>query len=73
MRIQFRLVGMVEQHDDVWLDLPVVPREGEAVKLPGIPEYDTVVRTVVWYPIVNDEDEQTDPFVYVVLGAARPG
>jgi hypothetical protein len=73
MRIQFRIVGTVELHDDVWIDLPVVPREGEGVKLPDIPEYDTVVRTVVWYPVVNDEDEQVDPFVYIVLGAARPG
>jgi hypothetical protein len=72
MRIQFNIVGTVEQHDNVWTDLGAVPREGEVVHLPGIPEYETVVRTVVWYPLVDDEDEATEPFVYVVLGPARP-
>lgn len=71
MRIQFRIVGTVRHHDDVWIDLPSVPRLGEIVKLPGIPEYETNVRTVVWYPVVDDEDKTSEPFVYVVLGAAR--
>jgi hypothetical protein len=59
MRIQFSFVGLVERHDDVWVDLPAVPRVGETVEIPGLSQADTVVRTVVWY------------FVYVVLGKPR--
>lgn len=73
MRIQFSIVGQVEQHDDVWVDLDAVPRVGDVVNLPGIPQYESVVRTVVWYPTHDDEGEPLDaPFVYVVLGSPRP-
>lgn len=68
MKIHFSIVGTVERHPDVKVDLPVVPREGETVKIPGVSEADTHVRTVVWYPLVDDEEEAGEPFVYVVLG-----
>ena len=69
MRIQFTFVGLTERHDDVWVDLPAVPRVGETVEIPGLSQADTVVRTVVWYPLGDDDKE---PFVYVVLGKPRP-
>lgn len=72
MKIQFSIVGTVERHPNMWCDLPVVPRFGETVHLPGIPEYDTNVRTIVWYPLVDDEDNEIEePFVCIVLGRAR--
>ena len=72
MRIQFSVVGQIEPYPNVWVDLPAVPREGETVNLPNLEQYATVVRTVVWYPIVDDEDKTVEPFVYVILGQARP-
>lgn len=73
MRVQFSIVGQVDPYDDVRVDLPVVPREGDVVNLPGLPQYESVVRTVVWYPTHDDEGEALDePFVYVVLGSPRP-
>lgn len=82
MQVQFSFVGeaaMVrrEQNEgDLYVDLVAVPREGEVVGIPGISQAHTVVRTVVWYPFGGDPDESddpnSDPFVYVVLGNARP-
>jgi hypothetical protein len=73
MRIQFSVVGQIEPYPPVYVNLDAVPRLGETVKLPNLPEYETVVRTVVWYPIVDDEEADTAavPFVYVVLGPSR--
>lgn len=69
MRIQFTFVGLTERHDDVWVNLPIVPREGETVDIPGLSQADTVIRTVVWYPLGDGDDKE--PFVYVVLGQPR--
>lgn len=69
MRVQFSIVGTVERHDNVSADLEAVPRVGDTVSLPGVSEADTVVRTVVWHP-VGDEDGG-GPSVYVVLGQRR--
>lgn len=71
MRIQFSIVGTVDRHDNVWVDLDAVPRVGDTVGLPGISQADTVIRTVVWYPLGDDEGVAA-PFVYVVLGQPRP-
>ena len=70
MRIQFTVVGTVERHPNVWVELDAVPQVGDTVALPGISEADTVVRTVVWYPFGDDEGDDK-PYVYVVLGQPR--
>lgn len=75
MRIQFSFVGdaRMARQDDLWVDLPAVPREGEIVDVPGLSQHQTVVRTVVWYPLGHSEDGEPtgESFVYVVLGSPR--
>lgn len=86
MRIQFSFVGDARLlrsavgDGDLWVEMDVVPREGETVHVPGISESQTVVRTVVWFPLGDDpaseglalnESDRSDPFVYVVLGEPR--
>lgn len=73
MKIQFSLVGHIEQRDDIWIDLPQVPQVGDIINLPGLSQAATYVRTVVWYISHDDEDEPIpEPFVYVVVGPPRP-
>lgn len=73
MVIEFSVVGQVGNYDNVKVDLPAVPREGEVVNLPGLEQHETMVRTVVWYPTHDDEDQPLDePFVYIVVGPPRP-
>ncbi len=72
MRVHFNVVGFMEH--PTWaanrVDLDAVPREGEVVEVPGLPEGQVFVRTVVWYPW-GDGGADPDPFVYVVLGQRR--
>jgi hypothetical protein len=73
MKVHFTLVGHQERPDDIHLDLDAVPRVGDVVDWPGISQARTYVRTVVWY-LTNDDDGRPlgEPFVYVVVGPARP-
>lgn len=67
MKIQFSFVGMQDSLEDVWVELDEIPQEGQYVYFPKTGEIS--VRTVVWFPTHNDEDEEVaEPFVYVVLG-----
>jgi hypothetical protein len=70
-RIQFTFVGQANRPPNVWAEMDVVPRVGETVAVPGQSQGDTIVRTVVWYPFGDDESDDTEPFVYVVLGQSR--
>lgn len=73
MRIHFSVVGNVDPFDDVWVDLPAVPRQGDTVALTGLPDSLANVRHVEWYPQGDQEnDPGSAPFVYVVLGPALP-
>lgn len=77
MRVMMTFVGI--ELDNPWsqrnltLDMEAVPREGETVTLPDLPAGCSTIRTVVWYPMGDPEDEAsgTDPFVYVVVGHRR--
>ena len=69
MFIQFTFVNQANEPDK-FVNMPTVPREGEVVAFPNMPQYNTVVRTVVWYP--DGDDDTPGPFVYVVLGPKRP-
>lgn len=76
MRIQFSIVGQPRSHPDIWVNLEQVPREDEIIHIPGLSEADTYVRTVVWHPLGDEEDDEcnliiTEPFVYVVVGPRR--
>jgi hypothetical protein len=74
MLIHFSVVGRTEPYNDVRVMMDCAPQEGETVELPGLEAALTNVRTVVWYPLGDPEDEttNTEPFVYVVLGPRRP-
>lgn len=70
MRVQFSFVGMSEVMDDVWMDLEQIPREGDCIYFPKSGEIS--VRSVVWFPTHNDEDEELpEPLVYVVVGRSH--
>lgn len=70
MRVQFSFVGMSKPLDDVWRDLEQIPREGDCIYFPKAGEIS--VRTVVWFPTHNDDDEElSEPQVYVVVGPHR--
>lgn len=72
MKVQFSLVGFEEGHS--WLpqpvDLDILPRVDEVVEIPGMPEGQVHVRTIVHYPL-GDGDLKKGPFVYIVLGPKR--
>lgn len=65
MKIQFSVNVFGQEGFDRLADLPVVPRIGENVSIDG----DLYkVHAVDWYPFGDDEvDQDTTPFVYVVL------
>lgn len=72
MKTCFSIVGQVEALDCVWVDLDVIPRLDEHVKIPNLATYETTVRTVVWNVAgVDENDNPHDPYVYIVLGRAR--
>lgn len=68
MRVQFSVTGFVEE--PTWesdrVDLDVLPRVGEVVEVPGLPDGQVHCRTVVHYPWASK-----GPFVYIVLGPPR--
>jgi hypothetical protein len=72
MKVTTTLVGIMDHHRELeWPEGWPIPREGESVTLPG--EDNLSVRTVVWYPEGSDEDEEDrEPFVYLVIGPHRP-
>lgn len=76
MLVHFSIVGVVNHHGDFKIELDSVPREGDIVNIPELSQGDTVVRTVVWYPLGVDPSEALEidstPFVYVVVGPPRP-
>lgn len=78
MKIHVSLVGVAASlagdKPDLWTEVDSVPREGEALHIPGIEAQHTYVRTVVWYPFGSDEYEENErfPFVYIVVGDRRP-
>lgn len=63
--VQFSLVADPSESDR-FVKMPCVPREGETVDIPGVSQADTVVRTIVWLPFLEDQ-----PDVYIVLGKPR--
>lgn len=68
MRVKFNIVGDGKPDTPlVDVDLPVIPAVDDTVEIPGIPSYQTIVRTIVWYPY-----NAGGPFVYIVLGPRRP-
>lgn len=71
MKVHFSVVGQVVRPDDVKVTMDAIPRLGETVTLPGLPPHATNVRTVVWYPLGDVDDDDPEPFVYIVLGQAR--
>lgn len=74
VRVQFSVVGNVDHYLGPSLDMEQVPRLDEQVELPGLDPTLTWVRTVVWYPQGDADDESNDgqPFVYIILGNRRP-
>lgn len=73
MKVQFNLVGMMGNPVLEPVDLDVLPRVGENVDVPGMPELGVFVRHVDHYPWGSHEGGRTDgPFVYIVLGPKRP-
>lgn len=70
MKVQFSFVGTQEPLEDVWVNLEQIPGEGDNIYFRATGEI--VVRSIVWYPIHNDEDEElSEPQVYVVVGPHR--
>lgn len=71
--VHFSLVGFGDH--PTWnqkpVELDVIPREGEVVDFPGMPEGQVYVRTVVHSPW-GDRNKKGGPFVYIVLGPPRP-
>jgi hypothetical protein len=72
MKITARLTGVIDPPGLDWPEGWPVPREGDIVSLPGVGPLQ--VRTVVWYPAGDGDDDEgeLDPFVYVVIGPPRP-
>lgn len=52
----------------VWPEGWPIPKVGDDVDIPDLPEVNSV-RSVVWYP--TGSEEQSEPFVYIVLGPRR--
>lgn len=85
MRLHFSFVGEAALlrrafgEGDLFVDLPAVPQVGDTIHVPGISEGHTVVRTVVWYPLGYDAEDEgrerkpgdEEPFVYIVVGEPR--
>lgn len=70
MKILTTLVGITDHHRQLtWPEGWPVPQVGDSVDLPGLDGL--AVRTVVWYPEGEGEDD-AEPFVYVVIGKPRP-
>jgi hypothetical protein len=75
MKVQFSFVGFYKQRTGLIADMEQIPREGETVNIPGLNQGESIVRTVVWYPVIESVSGDTgidDPFVYIVLGPSRP-
>lgn len=72
MKVQFSLVGHMGNNPNITVNLDAVPRVGDVINWPGLSQAETYVRTVVWYPTHDDDNEPLDePFVYVVVGRDR--
>jgi len=70
MKVVVTAVGFKTRSSDItWPKDWPIPRVGDDVDIPNFPEVSSV-RTVVWYPIGNEDDPE--PFVYLVLGPRRP-
>lgn len=67
MKILVTMVGTQRREPVLWPDGWPVPREGDRFEVPGAPEV-TTVRNVTWYPEGNNEEDDSEPFVYVVVG-----
>jgi len=69
VKIKTALVGTTDYHRELkWPEGWPVPSAGDSVDLPG--QGGLAVRTVVWFP--EGEDDDPEPFVYVVVGMPRP-
>lgn len=71
MKIHFNVVGQVKTPSLSEVNLPRVPQLGELVHVVEL-DIDLYVRTVVWYPWGEPNEEIGEPFVYVVIGPQRP-
>lgn len=74
MIVQFDQVAFTEEPTvPLTVEMDWVPRVGEIVEIPGLPEGEVYVRTVVHHPYGNPEADPPDPtpFVYVVVGRSR--
>lgn len=72
MKIEINVVGVHPRPSVVWPEGWPVPREGEEVHVPGLSAFTPVVRHVLWFPMGDPEDGESDPYVYVVVGRMRP-
>lgn len=70
-RVQFTFVDTAHPPEDVWVEMDSIPRVDDVVNIPGVEQYETVVRTVVWNPLGDPDEDEVEPWVYVVLGRRR--
>lgn len=69
MKVVVSAVGVIDHtHKIVWPKDWPVPREGDTVDIPALPEV-AQVRTVVWCP--EGQEDSPKPYVYIVVGPAR--
>lgn len=78
LRVRISLVGVLPHHLDVeWPGGWPPPAQGDAVSVAGVEEPDAstlYARRVDWHPMGDPDDpEDRTPYVYVVVGPARPG
>lgn len=69
MKVMVSAVGVTNrEHPITWPEGWPIPRVGDDVDIPALPEV-AQVRTLVWNPEGDHDDPE--PFVYIVVGPAR--
>ena len=69
MKVIITATGVMDRYQLTWPESWPIPRVGDDVDIPALPEVQQV-RTVVWNPEGDYEDKT--PFVYIVVGPRRP-
>jgi len=67
MKVVLRIVGVIGLAYDHWPEGWPIPRVDDEINLD---DHNLYVRHVIWYP--KGEEEDAEPFVYVVCGPSRP-
>lgn len=71
MKIQISTVGLLNRVNIDWPEGWPVPQKGAAIDHPEAGSL--FVRTVIWYPQGAEDEDISEPFVYVVVGPSPRG